>query len=193
MLRICLAVFLIAGICVYTTPIQAQQTSEEVQAAFEAELTEYAATHSDDELRAYAATRMSELTDQGLWTETVSPIAAVISPEVWYGESSVDDRPGDKWIGDPIDPGFWDGDLYKSCLNARYEECRRNYNADLFTSAAVSTAIAAGCVGLTGGSGLIICLALALAAHAAGIAAAKERYQGCRTRAQFDCRTQAGG
>ena len=90
-------------------------------------------------------------------------------------------------------PTVWDGDLYKTCLNARFEECRRNYNAELFQSAAVSTAIAAGCVGLTGGSGLIVCLALALAAHAAGIAAANERYQGCRTRAQYDCRTQAGG
>jgi len=55
MLRICLAVFLIAGIWIYTTPIQAQQTTEELQAAFEAELTAYAATHTDEELQAYAA------------------------------------------------------------------------------------------------------------------------------------------
>lgn len=190
MLRICLAVFLIAGIWIYTTPIQAQQTTEEVQAAFEAELTEYAATHTDDELRAYAAMRMNELTDQALWEET--PIASVISPEVWYGESTMDDRPGDKWGGgDPIDP--YSGDEYKTCLNGRYEECRRNYNADIFISAGVSTGIAAGCVGLTAGSGLIICVALALSVHAAGIAAANERYQGCKVRAQLDCRMQTGG
>jgi hypothetical protein len=156
MLRMCLAVFLILGIWVYTIPIQAQQTTEEFQVAFEAELTEYAATHSDDELRAYAATRVSELTDESLWIASTSPIAAVISPEVWYGASSLDDRPGDKWPGDPIDPTIWDGDPYKTCLNARFEECRRNYNAELFASAAVSTAVAAGCVGLTAGSGLIV-------------------------------------
>ena len=191
MLRICLAVFLIAGVWIYTTPIQAQQTAEETQAAFEAELTEYAATHTDDELRAYAAMRMNELTDQALSTESTSPITSVISPEVWYGESSMDDRPGDRWGGEPIDP-VW-GDAYKTCLNGRLEECRRNYNADILISAGVSSGIAAGCVGLTAGSGLIICVALALSVHALGIAAANERYQGCKARAQLDCRMQAGG
>ena len=146
MLRIFLALFLIAGVWVYTTPVQAQQTTEETQAAFEAELTEYAATHSDDELRAYAAMRLSEITDQALGTGNTSPLAAVISPEVWYGTSSLDDRPGDKWGGEPIDP-TWDGDSYKICLSSRFEECRRNYNADVLTSAAVATAIAAGCAG----------------------------------------------
>lgn len=122
MLRICVAVFLIAGVWIYTTPIQAQQTAEDFQATFEAELTEYAATHDDDELRAYAAMRMSELSDQNIETQSSSPILTVISPEVWYGASTLDDRPGDKWPGDPIDPIFWNGDLYRSCLNARFED-----------------------------------------------------------------------
>lgn len=191
MSKILLAVFLIAGVWIYTTPIHAQQTTEEIQTAFEAELTEYAATHTDDEVRAYAAMRINELTDQALWTENTSPIASVISPQVWYGESSIDDRPGDKWSEEPIDPVWYDA--YKTCLNSRLEECRRNYNADILISAGVSTGIAAGCVGLTAGSGLIICVALALSVHAAGIAAANERYQGCKVRAQLDCRMQTGG
>ena len=191
MLRICLAGFLIAGMWIFTTPIQAQQTTEETQEAFEAELTEFAATHTDDELRAYAAMRLDQLTDEALATESTSPIASVISSEVWYGESSMDDRPGDKWGGEPIDP-VW-GDAYKTCMNGRLEECRHNYNADILISFGVSTGIAAGCVGLTAGSGLIICVGLALSVHAAGIAAANERYQGCKARAQVDCRMQTGG
>src|SRR5215470_9485468 len=98
MLRICLAVFLIAGVWIYTTPINAQQT-EAAQAAFEAELTEYAATHTDDELRTYAAMRLNQLTYEALSMESTSAITSVISPDVWYGESLMDDRPGDKWGG----------------------------------------------------------------------------------------------
>ena len=67
------------------------------------------------------------------------------------------------------------------------------YNAELFTSAATATAIMAGCLALTSGTGLAICAAAALAAHAMGIAAAVERYHGCIARARSDCYLAYGG
>jgi hypothetical protein len=56
-----------------------------------------------------------------------------------------------------------------------------------FPRRAVSTTIFAGCLALTAGSAFVLCVAAAAAAHVLNIAAAKQRYQACVTRAQYEC------
>jgi len=156
--------------------LQSAQTTEQLIASFEqsfeAELTAYAATHTDAQVRAYAQARLNQLTAEGLDDSFANSTTAISTyPEpYWYG-----------------DPDFGD---YEFCISTRTEECRRLYNGELFSSAATSTAIFAGCVGLTTGTGLIVCAAAALAVHAANIAAARQRHQACLTRAYSDCALQ---
>lgn len=184
--RIILSLFLTFAVFAMSLPtsvaqddLQNTQTTEQLIASFEesfeAELTAYAATHTDAEVLAYAQARLNQLTAQGL----DDPFANTTS-----ATTSASSYPEPFWYGDP---DFGD---YEFCINTRSEECRRLYNAELFTSAAASTAIFAGCVGLTSGAGLIICAAAALAVHAANIAAARQRHQACLTRAYSDCALQ---
>jgi len=143
-----------------------------LEQAFEAELTAYAANHTDAEVLAYAQQRMDQMTDDALANPEPTSTCATSSsfPQAYdYGE---------------------DSDDFEFCMQTRGEECRRNYNADLIGSSSTSASILAGCAALTTGGALIICVAAAMAAHAAGVASARERYQGCLTRAYSDCTLQ---
>ncbi|HEX2271723.1 MAG TPA: hypothetical protein VHH35_19410, partial [Pyrinomonadaceae bacterium] len=152
-----------------------QLSATSLEVSFQTELTNYAATHTREELLAYAQIRLNQLTaealaDHSLPTTTQSG-ASYAYPEPFYE--------GDPDLNGPTD--------YQFCINTRSEECRRQYNAELLASAATSSAIFAGCVGLTSGTALIACAAAAMAVHALNIAAAKERFQACLTRAYSDC------
>jgi hypothetical protein len=153
-----------------------QPSSTSLESSFEAELTSYAATHTQEELVAYAQTRLDQLTFEALTNpDSYSPEGAYAFPQPYN-------------YGDP-DPYATD---YQFCINTRSDECRRQYNAEIIASAATSTAIFAGCVGLTTGTALIACAAAAMAVHALNIAAAKERHQACLTRAYSDCALSYG-
>lgn len=201
MRRIILSMLLIIAVLTASTPLSVAQDGsteyDQLVAQFEAELTAYAATHTDAELIDYVNLRIGQMTSG---TSTFS--ASTYSTDIF---GFLDPRVSDGVLRSPDDDittsifYFDDGAVnsggesnFQYCLNTRNEECRRQYNADLLTSAAAATALFAGCVGLTVGSALIACAATALAVHALGIAAAKERYQGCKTRAYSDCRLAYG-
>jgi hypothetical protein len=159
------------------------QTNDELYTTLEdqftAELSAYAATHTDDEVKAYAQARLDQLTFEAYDNPnpTASTLSANSSPEP---TSSTNSYPDPYWYGEET------GD-YEFCVRTRSEECRQLHNAELFSSAAAAATIFAGCLALTTGSGLILCAAAALATHAANIAAARQRYQACLTRAYSDC------
>ncbi|HJP94511.1 MAG TPA: hypothetical protein VJ875_21295 [Pyrinomonadaceae bacterium] len=206
MKRIVLPLLLTLSVFITSTPvIIAQNESTEYDrlvAQFESELTSYASTHTEAEVIDYVNMRIDQMAYDALGeTSTLATISSTIdalrflNPRVPIG---VPRLPSDRISTFTL--YFDDGDPYSGgesnfqyCLNTRNEECRRQYNADLFASAAAASAIFAGCVGLTLGTGLIACAAAALAVHALGIAAANERYQGCLTRAYSDCRLTYGG
>lgn len=188
MLRLTICLLLAAGLVLNSISISAQQTNftlqspESLQQGFEAELAEYAATHTDDEVRQYAQNRLDQMTAQAMDVSASQLTSVVI--DTLQPERSIPDPSG------YLTNSFDTPDNYNLCISGRNEECRRQYNAALLQSAAVSTAIMAGCVAITVGSGLITCAALALAAHALGIAAASQQYQGCIVRAALDCRLE---
>lgn len=178
-----LGVLLCFALFVNTTPITPAQQDQQLttpeaeqlqlQAEFETQLMEvYQQTGSQQEVIA-EATRMVE--DMAL--------------EATFFEPEFDPIFFDPWGGDF--PEVYDGsDTWRrqqQCRAAKLEECRRTYNAELFASAAVSTTIFAGCLALTAGSAFVLCVAAAVAAHALNIAAAKQRYQACVTRAKYEC------
>jgi hypothetical protein len=157
----------------YINPTETMNLS--LEAVFEAELTAYAATHTEDELVAYVQIRLGQLTAYAV-DNPIDPLASLNGNTSYYGD-----------LFFPGDPYEYGDSNFQFCMNNRSEECRRQYNAELFQSAAVATAIFAGCVGLSAGTALIACAAAALAAHALAIAAAQQRYQACMTRAYTDC------
>ena len=157
------------------------QTYTSLEVSFESELTNYAATHTEAEVLAFAQTRLDQLTTEAVEDPTELQSAQAVTPYAY---------PDAYYYGDQ-DP-YSDAD-FQFCMNTRTEECRQQYNAELFASAATSTALFAGCVGLTTGTALIACAAGALAVHALNIAAAKQHYQACLTRAYSDCALAYGG
>ena len=194
MLRSILAVFLVVSItcvtCVSTSAQETTQTTEELEASlqsyFEAEMTAYAKTHTQDEVIAYAQARLDAMTAEALLPDADAEVN--LFSELFAEEPILFYDPVITYGGG----GGGSGQL-QYCLRTRGEECRRTYNSELFASAAVSTGMMAGCVAITVGSGLIICAAAALVAHGLAIAAARERYSACNSRAQSDCYLQYGG
>ncbi|HEY6803968.1 MAG TPA: hypothetical protein VI306_10350 [Pyrinomonadaceae bacterium] len=192
MKRFTLCLLLSAGILLTSFPLSAQQTNvtpnspptvEQLTPIFEDELTAYAVTHTDDEVRQYAQNRLNEMTASALG------VAVNELPTVQQDLITIDPYP--YYPGDPGDPwGIGGDERYNICITGKTEACRRNYNADIFTSAVVASGIMAACMAISGGAAAIACAALALAAHAAGIAAANERYQGCVQNAMTDCYLQ---
>ena len=167
----------------------AQATEQELaalQSAFENELLMYAATHTDSEVAAYAQERLTQMT-----LEAMDAIPV---------ESSFADD-GDGGILIEFDPGPGPGtsgtgtgqcryDSLRFCISSRNRECQLMYTADVNASIATSTAILAGCIAFTGGTQFALCAAAALAAHAANILAAQNRYEACLWRGQTDCYLQ---
>jgi hypothetical protein len=159
------------------------QPNDELYASLEdqftAELFAYAANHTDDEVKAYAQMRLNQLTSEA-YDNPEGTSSTLLAPSSSEPTSSTTSYPDPYWYGEET------GD-YEFCVRTRSEECRQLYNAELFASAAGAATIFAGCLALTTGSGLILCAAAALATHAANIAAARQRYQGCLTRTYSDC------
>ncbi len=155
--------------------------------AFADELTQYAAMYGDAALVEYVQARLSQMTLDAVNQPSLARAERNVPPNciiLWEGPTQInticldEDREGGGC------------NLY-FCLYTRQDECRRNYNADLFESFAAASAIAAGCIALAGPA-LAVCLAAALAAHAAGVAAASQRFHGCNQRALSDCQIQCG-
>ena len=184
MIRIILSVLLTGSVLCTSTPVAVAQYESQaaLESSFEAELTAYAATHTDAELIDYVNARLSQISDSALANPDGSP-AYLLNTFSLFDESTTFYFDGEVELY-----GGSGSSQFDFCMNTRTEECRRQYNAEVLTSGAVATAIFAGCVGLTVGSGLIACAAAALAAHALNLAAAQERLQACKTRAYSDCR-----
>jgi hypothetical protein len=178
-----LGVLLCFALFAHTTPIAPAQQDQQLttpadeqlrlQTEFETQLMEvYQQAGSQQEVIA-EATRMVE--DMALEATVFEPEYDPIFFDPWGGDFPE--------IGDGSDT--WR--RKQQCLSAKLEECRRTYNAELFSSAAVATTIFAGCLALTAGSAFVLCVAAAAAAHVLNIAAAKQRYQACVTRAKYEC------
>lgn len=185
MIRIILSVLLTGSVLCASAPLTLAQYETDqaaLESAFADELTTYAATHTDAELIDYVNARLNQLTDSAL----ADPDGSTAYLQSNF--SSLDQSTTFYFDGEVELYGGSGGSQFDFCMNTRTEECRRQYNAEVLTSGAVATAIFAGCVGLTVGSGLIACAAAALAAHALSLAAAQERLQACKTRAYSDCR-----
>jgi hypothetical protein len=188
MIRIILSVLLTGSVLCASTPVAVAQYEgvESYQAAlessFEAELTAYAADHTEAELIDYVNARLNQVTDVAL-ADPVGNATFSLNNFSSFDESTIFYFDGEVELY-----GGSGSSQFDFCMNTRTEECRRQYNAEVLTSGAVATAIFAGCVGLTVGSGLIACAAAALAAHALSLAAAQERFEACKTRAYSDCR-----
>lgn len=164
-------------------------TEADLQVAFENELTQYGATHTTDEVMAYARQRIDQMTTEALTFDGTTTQGAAIAMD-----GSAEVQSYDIFIY----PDLWDYDdgsndpRLRFCMETRSEECRNNYNSELFASAAAATAIFAGCLAISGGTAAVVCAAAALAAHALAIASAKQRYYGCLARAKSDCYLQYG-
>jgi hypothetical protein len=192
MKRFTLCLLLSAGILLNSFSSLGQQTDaipnnpptvEQLTPVFEEELTAYASTHTDEELRQYAQNRLDQM--------TASAIGVAVNQLPTVQQNLITVNPYPYYPGDPGDPwGIGGDERYNICITGKTEVCRRNYNADIFTSAAVAGGIMAACMAISGGAAAIACAALALAAHAAGIAAANERYQACVQNAMTDCYLQ---
>lgn len=185
MLKRATVLLLVVLLSSYAAPVSAQtSTEEELTAQFAAEFNEYAATHSLEELKAYAQYRLDLMTSQSLIPEQSTESTLGISPQVWYGPD----------YGDMTSAIYYDLDRepydspYAQCLRMKREECRVEYNAKLFESAAIATAVFAGCTAITSGAGFALCAAAALAMHAMNITAARQRYQWCLDSAPYNCR-----
>ena len=150
---------------------------QQLQSAFAAELTEYSKTHTDQQMIEHAIA-MAE----GMTWEAVDFEPIVFDP--WPGP--IGGNGGDF----PEESGSYDSvwQRQQQCRATRIENCRRQYNAELFSSAAAAVAIMAGCLALSGGTLTLLCAAAALTAHLLQIAAAKQRYHGCVQTAMYDCR-----
>jgi len=185
MIRLILSVLLTGSVLCTSTPVAVAQYESLDQAAlessFKAELTAYAANHTDAELIDYVNARFSQISNSALTNPTGSAAFSLDNFSLFESTTFYFDGEVELY-------GGGGSSQFDFCMNTRTEECRRQYNAEVLTSGAVATAIFAGCVGLTVGSGLIACAAAALAAHALNLAAAQERFQACKTRAYSDCR-----
>ena len=188
MLKRATVLLLVVLLASYAAPVSAQTlTEEQLTTQFEAELYQYAATHSEQETRAYAQYRLDQLTYSNLIPQLAQTnlIEAGISPEVLYGENPTS-------IYFDLDYEFNLSSKLSECTFRKQEQCRTTYNADLLTSAAISTGIFAGCNAITALSGFIICTAAAFAAHMLMIQAARQRYQTCTNNAAWECRKELG-
>jgi len=172
----------------YAAPVSAQTlTEQEWTTRFTTELNDYASTHSDQETRTYAQYRLDQLTYSNLLPETTqaSLLDSGISSEVLYGEYTTT-------IYLDLDREFNRDSKLRDCTFRKQEQCRSTYKADLFTSAAISTGVFAGCNAITALAGFILGTAAAFAAHMLMIQAARERYQSCYNNAACECRKELG-
>jgi uncharacterized membrane protein YgdD (TMEM256/DUF423 family) len=190
MLKRATVLLLVVLLGCYAAPVSAQTlTEEQWTAQFTTELSDYAATHSEEETRAYAQSRLDQLTYSNLIPESTTVLEAGISPEVLYGTGAWSDT---STIYLDMDYEFnLDGKL-RECTARKQEQCRTQYNSDLLTSAAISTGVFAGCNAISGLSAFIICTAAAFAAHMLMIQAARQRYQTCQNNAAWECRKELG-
>jgi hypothetical protein len=188
MLKRATVLLLVVLLGCYAAPVSAQvSTEEELTAQFAAELNDYAATHSFEELKAYAQYRIDLITSENLITEVASASTLGISPEIWYGEGYGDAT----LIYLDLDREPFDSP-YAECLRHKRAECLVEYNARLLESAALATAVAVGCLAMTTPANLVLCVAGAMAMHALQVAAARQRYQFCVDSAPYNCRRELG-
>jgi hypothetical protein len=181
---------LVALLSCYAFPASAQTSTEaQLTAQFTAELNEYAATHSLAEVKAYAQNRISLMTSQNLMPVESTSSTLGISSAVWYGPDYGDDMNSIIYLDLEREP--YDSP-YSQCLRHKKEECRIEYNAKLLESAAIATAVFAGCTAITATSGFILCAVAALTMHALQVTAARQRYQYCIDSAPYTCRRDLG-
>ena len=190
MLKRATVLLLVVLLGCYAAPVSAQTlTEEQWNARFTAELTDYASTHSEEETRAYAQSRLDELTYSNLNAEQTQAnvLEGGISPEVLYGSW------GDATtIYLDLEYEFNFDSKLRDCTFRKQAQCLSAYRAEILTSAAVAAGIFAGCNAITGLSAFIICTAAAFAAHMLMVQAARERYQSCYINAAWECRKELG-
>lgn len=205
-----LAVLLCLGLVASTTPTtpaltQEQQQPQEQQtqtqnavdseleagfeASFQAEFLDYAATHTDDELKAYVQERLATMQSEAI--DFAPPNVANTAEE--SGDCCLivfDPGPGPGSSGTGGTGPDWQ--RLNACLQNGRRECISIYQSDLATAAATTTAIIAGCAALTTGPQLALCLAAAAGHYAASVLAAQLRFDACITRVGNDCHLQYG-
>ena len=162
-----------------STQVTQQELQVQLQAQFESEMTTYAATHTTQEIAAYAQQRIDQMTNDAL---AFDPTAAT-STATLSSFGGIDPY----FYGDPDAFGFDGEQSFQFCMRTRGKECESQYHAEVLTGAAIATGIFAACLTISAGTAFAVCVAAALAAHALNIAAAKEHYQACMTRAYSDC------
>lgn len=140
---------------------QAQQPQSEFEARITAELTTFAATHTQAELEAEIYRRL------------------------WEAEAteSNNNQVGANYFG----YYFFEERDRMQCAGVREEACREDYDRDLALATGVAYGVLAGCAAGTAGAGSIVCAVGALAVQQAGFAAARSSRRGCNLRAQQDC------
>jgi len=188
MLKRATVLLLVVLLGIYSAPASAQTlTEEELTAQFAAELNEYAATHTLEELKAYAEYRLNLITSENLIPEGSSASTLWISPEVWYGEDYGDLN----LVYLDLDREAYDSP-YSQCLRHKEEECRVEYNAKILESAAAATAVFAGCIAIGTPTSFALCAGAAMAVHLLQVAAARQRFQFCLNSAPYNCRRELG-
>jgi len=171
----------------YAAPASAQSlTEEQLTAQFAAELNEYAATHSEEQTRAYAQYRLDQLTYSNLNAEPTQTnlLSTAISPEVLYGT-------GESVYLD-LDYDFNLSDTYRQCVKLRGQQCLDTYHADVLTATAITAGIFAGCNAITALSGFIACAAAAYVSYVLMVQAAQEKYNSCLSGVTWECKKELG-
>jgi len=165
----------------------------EVEAAFEAsfqtEFLDYAATHTDDELKTYVQERLATMQSEAI--DFAPPNVANTAEE--GGDCCLvvfDPGPGPGSGGTGGNGPDWQ--RLNACLQNGRRECISMYQSDLATAAATTTAVIAGCAALAAGPQLALCLGAAAGHYAASVLAAQLRFDACITRVGNDCHLQYG-
>jgi hypothetical protein len=150
-----------------------EQTPDQFEARIIAELTEYAATHTEDEFKAEIERRLKDqLTESLAEEEEEFSAAGVIS----FNDFTL--VPARKSLFD--------------CIPRKIEMCRMDYNAEVIKATGVSFGLLGACAGLTAGTGLIACGAASVVHQWFQAIGAKKTRKRCEMQAQMDCEDKKG-
>jgi hypothetical protein len=194
MLKRATVLLLVVLLASYAVPVSAQTlTEEQLTAQFTAELYEYASTHSEEETRAYAQSRLNQTMTYyaNLDPQQQTTLSSFISPEVLYGEGA--------FAGDfvtsiylDLDYEFSLSDKLRQCIYRKSDQCLATYKTEVTAAAAVAAGIFAGCNAITAFSAFVVCIAAAYAAYMLAVQAAWDKCKSCYDNAPWECRKELG-
>jgi hypothetical protein len=151
-----LPVLMVLGSFLLSSPQAVAQTQEE----FEAELTQYASDHTQNEVIEYVENRVASLTTQAYFEDF-----AELQLLGWFIDQS-------------------------QCMRVKRQICDNAFSQKLLEITAVSTAAIAACAvtsGVITPPGTIICFAAVLIQHGARLRAARLEHKNCYLQARLDC------